>query len=368
MQAGVVLEVTIGLVMTWLILSVTTSQIQEWITDKLDWRSRFLEGQLRNMMKDERMMQTFYKHPLIQPLHIEKIVPFWWIRVPLAKMAKKSKLFAWLEMLTGNVTERIKIVKPIEISNQAFASAAVDIFLNAGKTDIPAGTMSLEQMRTAFHGSITQMANSNLGEVVKYMAPAFDHMSNTAEDAEKALAKFRTNVETWFDTTMQKATVMYRENFKKYAFLIGFVLAVTFNVDSINITNVLWRNPTLRAAIVAQAPALSTEPEDTVKNTMKQLDALELPVGWVIVPCELLPSTEGLIIFQRTATDAGGVKKVVSCRALVNTPEGWLDYIYKLLGFLISAVAASQGAPFWFDALNKLLGLKKTKLAEDAKG
>jgi hypothetical protein len=34
--------------------------------------------------------------------------------------------------------------------------------------------------------------------------------------------------------------------------------------------------------------------------------------------------------------------------------------VYKLLGFFLSGLAASQGAPFWFDVLKKLVSLRTT--------
>lgn len=123
MQLDALLEIAIGLVVTWLIISMATSQIQEVIMEILNWRATFLEQRLQEMFKDRTMVEQFYKHPLIESLATKTI----W--------GKKRN--------------------PTNIPNAIFAKAAVDIFLNAGKAanDIPAGTMSLSAMNLSMQES-----------------------------------------------------------------------------------------------------------------------------------------------------------------------------------------------------------------------
>ena len=52
MQLDAILEVAIGLVMMWLILSVATMEIQSWLTQVLDTRAKFLEKNLLVMFKN----------------------------------------------------------------------------------------------------------------------------------------------------------------------------------------------------------------------------------------------------------------------------------------------------------------------------
>jgi hypothetical protein len=51
---------------------------------------------------------------------------------------------------------------------------------------------------------------------------------------------------------------------------------------------------------------------------------------------------------------------------LKDRQPGLSGFLAKLAGWLITALAAAQGAPFWFDLLNKLLQLRGsgTKPAE----
>jgi hypothetical protein len=307
MQLDAILEVTIGLVVTWLIISMAASQIQEAIIETLGWRSKFLEDRLLEMFKDPALVEKFYNHPLIATLSVKT---FWG-----------------------------KTRNPTDIPNPIFAKAAVDIFLNAGKPEIelPANSMSLDKMRQNTKESIAhlkQAKNEDLANALKYLVPNLD---GAATEFEKKLVEYRGNVESWFDTTMVQATKLYRKYASAIALGLGIGLAVVFNVDSVDIVNQLWRDPTLRQTIVAQAENISPDDSASIADTKARLDALSLPVGW-------------------------NQEKI---------PASPMQWAVKGLGVFLTGLAASLGSPFWFDILNRLLGLKsgqKSKQAEAAKG
>lgn len=293
MQLDAILEVAIGLVLTWLIISMATSQTQELIIEFINLRATFLEARLLEMFKDPLLVDQFYKHPLIESLSTKNM------------LGQKRN--------------------PTNIPNPIFAKAAVDIFLNAGKAtnDVPAGTMSLAAMRQSMSESMKYLDNKNhvFARTIKYLAPKLDE--ETA-DVEKKLAEYRGNVESWFDATMVQATKLYRKYASAIALALGFIIAILFNVDSIAVVNHLWRDPTLRQAIVAQAENINPEESFSVARLQDELKALSLPVGW------------------NTQT----------------TPADFMGWVFKIIGIGLTGAAASLGAPFWFDILNKMLGLR----------
>jgi len=309
MQLDAILEVSIGLVVTWLILSIATSQLQEFFVERLNWRSRFLEKELQEMFQGRDIMDRFYKHPLIRSLHTKSMFG--------------------------------REQKPANIPNDIFASAAVDVFLNAGNNgdEIPAGAMNMAAMKQRLKESMNYLEanNHSLAETIKHIVPKMDEVFTNAEDEtaklEHNLAKFRGNTEVWFQTTMSGASASYRKTAHTLALIIGVVIALVFNVDSINITNRLWRDPTLRQAIVAQAGNIDPKDEASFDNTMTKLNDLALPVGWI-----------------------RGAR-----------PETGIDWFYKLFGFFLTGAAAAQGAPFWFDILGKISGLKKSQDTQKSK-
>ena len=70
-----ILEVAIGLVFMWLIISVAAMSVQEWIADLLEWRANDLEGAIRKMLASPELAKEFYNHQIIRGLSKDKN---WW--------------------------------------------------------------------------------------------------------------------------------------------------------------------------------------------------------------------------------------------------------------------------------------------------
>lgn len=86
-----------------------------------------------------------------------------------------------------------------------------------------------------------------------------------------------------------------------------------------------------------------------LKRIQKQLMDLKLPIGWVRNPN------------QAETTMRLGLPKW----------RAWGEFgdvlVYHLLGWLITAIAATLGAPFWFDMLNKIMSIRSAgKSPEEA--
>lgn len=144
-------------------------------------------------------------------------------------------------------------------------------------------------------------------------------------DAQGDAARLVGNIGTWFDDKMDRVSGWYKRKVKLLMLGIAFVLAAGLNVDSIHVAESLWSDPGLRAAIVAEAQSArnpATGQPDFVQID-QQLHALSLPMGW-------------------HAPEQGGA------------PFGPTT----LLGWLITAICVSLGAPFWFDALEKALNIR----------
>ena len=291
-----ILEVAIGLVLTWLIISVGTVEVQDIVNKLLNRRAKFLEQSILEMFcNDQSFVDQLYEQPVIKALY-------------------KKNIFG-------------KPVKPDYIPNEAFAEAAFEIFVSLGTKagELPEDAVSLEHIIQ----QIEDINNKNpeLGYFAKRLIPDLDMTESVAKlrTATDKVAQFKNNAEGWFDNTMTKASYWYKDKAKAAAFVIGFVLAAAFNVDSIQITEQLWREPTLRQSLIAQAQIadVNTGPA-SVAELEEYYQDLKLPVGW---EADNLPLTI------------------------------W-DWLSKVIGFLISGLAAMQGAPFWFDMLRKLLNFK----------
>jgi hypothetical protein len=56
-----------------------------------------------------------------------------------------------------------------------------------------------------------------------------------ATQTDTAIAVARTNAESWFDDTMNRANGWYKRNRQVGAFVIGLIFAILISVDTVNI-------------------------------------------------------------------------------------------------------------------------------------
>jgi hypothetical protein len=192
--------------------------------------------------------------------------------------------------------------------------------------------------------------------------------------ADQLVATARVNLETWFNDAMDRLSGTYKRKAQVIAFIIGFFLALILNVDSISVATSLWREPTLRQTIIAQAqsytpPAASqssttsTGPLQNIPALETQLQALNIPFGWTFASfntngrqCSLL-SLQASQVWGIPGTDSQGQP---ICKRFSNLPTDFISWLLKLMGLVMTALATTQGAPFWFDLLGKLVNVRGT--------
>jgi hypothetical protein len=167
--------------------------------------------------------------------------------------------------------------------------------------------------------------------------------------------------------------------FKRYsqlvALLLGVVMAVFLNVDSISLAQYLWREPSVRQILVMQASTYQppagqpvTDPQQTVQQFTQQFGGLALPLGWDIeVYGQKLDLFSGLAaynsdcqLFPRGSQYFG--IPLFGSNVCVTQPHSAdsTNILLKLFGLMITAGATAQGAPFWFDVLKRFVNLRGT--------
>jgi hypothetical protein len=329
MQLDAILEVVIGLVFVWLVISVAAMEGQNRIGNLLNLRANYLEKSILNMLKDKALVEKFYNHPLI---------------LELASKDKEGKI---------EKDKKGRVKRPEYIPNPIFATAALEVIMNAGKegADVPVDTMSIDQMKASMK-SLGE-TNPELAHVAHYLFPK---MGSITEDIEAKIAEYRKNTEGWFNDVMSQTSSWYKVRAQWLAFWIGLSIAIIINIDTIYIAQKLWQEPTARAVIVAQAQAQvqsETPPENITFSTARSLN---FPIGWTTTELDTTSCNQlDIINYQFVIHSAGTCLSVTSLPALNNA---W-GILVKLFGYLLTALAAMQGAPFWFDILRKLVGVKQ---------
>jgi hypothetical protein len=205
-------------------------------------------------------------------------------------------------------------------------------------------------------------------------------------DKERALARARENVEKWFNDAMDQVSGVFKRDSQKMALGIGFLIALLLNVDSIGLTAYLWREPSVRAVLATKAeefdlsistpaPDGQNDPYEAMQNFREQFTGINLPIGWTLKAmddpifqepgsgCRLFPQGDeffGLPLFEYGIINWIGP---LNNKCLTpSQPDHSTNIIIKFLGIIITAIAARQGAPFWFDILKRAVNLRGTEV------
>lgn len=157
------------------------------------------------------------------------------------------------------------------------------------------------------------------------------------------LNQFQKEVEQWFDNGMERAANVYKRNARGVAFLLGITIAIATNLDTLNLIDHLSKDSLMRATINYYSQELinnsSNSDEMDIENIQNQvnvaLDDVKLPIGWG--------------------------NDVLTDQAVENQSSDYLKWLKRLLGWIISGIAISMGADFWFNLLKKIIEVKNVK-------
>ncbi len=154
---------------------------------------------------------------------------------------------------------------------------------------------------------------------------------------------FRAKVELWFEEIMQRATDWYKKNTKWWLFFIGFVLAGIFNADTIQIYQSLSKNAAARDKLTELAESFAAQ-RDTVAGLQLGTKSVEQSQA------EFQQISQTYTQIVQSPLGLGWSEQEGS----KNLP--WI--LVKLAGLLLTGMAVTLGAPFWFEMLKKLISIK----------
>ena len=131
--------------------------------------------------------------------------------------------------------------------------------------------------------------------------------------------------------------------------------------------------PTVKTPELTPEERLYKEKQEAFDKALKDVRALGLPLDWQCRPKEAVDPAKGGYSLARAlglcpelsdekAPD-GGTSKTGSASVAEDPrwePDTRMQWFFKLLGLFCTALAASLGAPFWFDMLNKIMVVRAT--------
>lgn len=312
MLGSTMLDVAIGIVFVFVLLSTVCSAIREGLEALLKTRAAYLEQGIRELLHDidgKGLANSFFNHPMIFALYSGGY------RGAAQPSSQEPKLLA----RGGSL--------PSYIPSGSFAIALLDIAAKGPVTDDASSdaaspVLSLESVRA----SIRNLKNP---PVQRALLAAIDA-------AEGDLNRARANIEAWYDSAMDRVSGWYKRTTHWVIFWIALALAVGLNIDTLAIADYLYRHDAARETVVALAADAThndTAAGITYTEAATQLRSLGLPMGW-------------------------------SDWRRPNVSNAWYGPVWAIagpiLGWLVTAFAATLGAPFWFDLLNKIMVIRST--------
>jgi hypothetical protein len=288
------LEVVIGLTFVYFVLSLICSAVTESIASLNGWRAAKLELGIQNLLsgsdtvtkEGEALAKKVYDHPLVQAL----------ARPKTGKKAGKKP--PW----------------PSYIPSRTFISALMDIGAAASLGEKAAAEAAVVDVDV--QKAIAAIPSPKVQEALLALY----------RDSKGDLESFRRHAEQWFDDSMQRVSGWYRRHVAIVLWVVGALVVVFLNVDTLRVANTLWRDPAARSAVVAQADAAAKQGRGV--DAANAVSKLELPLGWKLFKVGSGP--------QEFPNSAGGI-------------------IAKIIGLLLTVAALSLGAPFWYDLLSRFV-------------
>ncbi|GIL38298.1 hypothetical protein [Roseiterribacter gracilis] len=299
------LDLGICYILFFLILSLIVTALNEFVGALLNSRPSFLGKTLQRLIDDHMLGARIMAHPVLLAAS-PRAAP----SVPQTEDGFRSFKF------------------PAYIKSTDFALATIQAGLDLLDTPV-----AKDQPIADLLQRIEALPPSNFRDVLRALA----------NDGVTTVEEFRTRLAHWYDDTMDRASGLYKRNAQYIACAYGMALALLVNADLYSMGVRLWQDAALRQAIAEQSVAvLQAAPAapvstDLLKQTREKIEQQSrmlrpFPIGWG-------PGETPLDFFDVTRLGTNAI---------------------RLLGYVMTALAISLGAPFWFDLLQRFANIRAT--------
>lgn len=401
------LQLVVGLVFIYSLMAILVTQINAVISSALNLRAKNLRDSLQNLISERKLQAEILVHPLIKlidpsaiklnSIQLDNLAANEVLKGTLTRVdyiAPSTFVEALVSLLIVRAYKEIDqaiSTLPQDSDARAKISAQVMEFLaapsdeqlkvlrqtvstvNTPDLDIGAVRQAVSRLAEAYaevrnrNPDLVPLLLGIRGISANAFQEALKMVLFSANNAAEAVKK----LEAWFDDGMNRASTLFREKLQKLSMVAAFVLVVILNIDTLAMTRAFWIDPTLREAVAASAaefidqnptpPTPSADPDATgedanqvlqdnvndARATVNQLLSLSVPIGWSWQEADCSSDEANA---QRICESPNNLRNFFN----PSNPHWFALWVGKIIGLLASAIAAAQGAPFWFDLLRKL--------------
>jgi hypothetical protein len=335
MSGSPVLGAAVGLVLLFATTSLLCSGITESLSNLFQMRARYLLTGLRSMLDDPETYAGASKdvdkqvHEAVKdPQRTKNAVSE--LRQTAAPSAAGSADVGVVTtalfdspLLTSLQSRRVRpfgkgtVRNPQYVSAQTFVRALVDLLVPSDPDGAVPATVDIAALAAA----VQQLPSPTLRRQLTAFLAA----------AGQDVGAFERSLEGWYDEEMAKISGWYKRWSRVALGITGLIVAVLFNLDTLQVGHSLYVDAPIQQAVIATADTGTlcqnvADRAGCVAGELANLKADALPIGW---------------------PDPAAFR------------SAWYT-VLKIVGWGLTAFAVSFGAPFWFEALSKLGSLRNT--------
>lgn len=296
-----ILDVAIGLVLIYLLLSLVCSALLEAVNEFFNRRGAALEKHLKGLMGEE-VFAEFCTLPGFASLK-----------------SREPKIQEWIAGVLGKVTWKRthRIVSRLQewVTVSRFPSYIPDV--------------DFARLACAWH------QKQSLGSEWHYEHEFGRSLTRLKLEIGEDEVRFRTQLAAWFNSSMSRMAGRFRSKTNVQMGIVALLVVWCTNADTLRLANDMYRDPTVRNALVEQAKAkVQTDAKGDAGST------------W--------------------AAESDNLKKDLAAVHLLGWSETEPDR-WSVPGYLITVLALMMGADFWFNALRNMVRIRTSLKPEETK-
>ncbi len=224
MNVPVLLDVAIGLIFIFFVLSVFVSGIVEFINTFIEQRARLLRIALDKLL-GEPLATAFFAHKLTA--------------------VKRQRFWGFM--------------KPVSyLSADSFSTVLIDLLIKAGRLPDEQGNVDqyvTKQSLAAIQQGLKQTTVSEVRELIEPILAKSDDFQ-----------AFKDQLEQWYNGYMEQVSGWFKRYAQGVVWLVSIAITVLLNIDSIHLVNQLFNDDGLRERVVAQAIRTAEKGSDSLKK------------------------------------------------------------------------------------------------------
>jgi hypothetical protein len=230
MFGSTILDLAMGLIFTFLIISLVTSTATEAVASASGWRANTLLQGIKDLLNDKDfsgLALSIYNHGLVNP------------------------------QADGAATkDKAPTVIPSYIDAKQFATALTEL------TGIASG-LDVKSLKAKIDENVKDKQLNNV-------------LNGIVDRAGGDINKINSDIADWFNESMERVAGAYKRKTQLWTVAIGLGLTIALNLDSVRIAQALWDQP----AVIKGIGSLTITPQSTAVAALQQFQDLGLPFGW----------------------------------------------------------------------------------------